>query len=45
MNPLDGQAGADMEAKDDDGKTALMHAERKGHAEIVEMLKKWEIKE
>jgi ankyrin repeat protein len=33
-------AGADMNAKDADGKTALMWAEAIGDTEIVELLKK-----
>jgi len=33
------EAGADIHAKDKDGKTALMIAEERGHSEIVELLK------
>ncbi len=33
-------AGVDMNAKGNDGLTALMWAEQKGHTEIVELLKK-----
>ena len=32
-------AGADVNAKTEDGETALMHAENSAHAEIVEMLR------
>ena len=32
-------AGADVNAKDDDGWTALMYAAEKGYTEIIEILK------
>ncbi len=39
------EAGADVNAKDNDGSTALMTGEEVGHTEIVEMLKKAGAKE
>ncbi len=39
------EAGADVNAKANDGRTALMWAEDSGHNEIVEILKKAEAKE
>ena len=38
-------AGADLEAKDKEGSTALMTAEERGHAEIAELLRKAGAKE
>jgi len=32
-------AGADVNAEDENGGTALMHGARRGHTEIVDMLK------
>ena len=37
--------GADVNAKRDDGVTALMEAKKKGHKEIVQLLKKAGAKE
>lgn len=38
-------AGAEVDAKDDKGKTTLMRATEKGHAEIVQLLKQAGAKE
>jgi ankyrin repeat protein len=35
------EEGADVDAKDEDGKTALMFAAFMGHEEIVELLKSY----
>lgn len=32
-------SGASLSLRDDSGKTALLHAEEKGHTRIVELLK------
>ena len=39
------EAGADLNAKDKEGKTALMYAKEKNHTEIVHLLKKAGAKE
>ncbi|MFQ5816389.1 MAG: ankyrin repeat domain-containing protein [Terriglobia bacterium] len=39
------EAGADVNAKDKDGKTALMMATRTGHTTVVQLLKKAGAKE
>ena len=39
------EAGAEVDARDKEGKTALMRATEKGHADIVQLLKQAGAKE